>query len=210
MSIVNRRNALLGWTTWVLAKRVLKRKAKAAVPGTVEGSRRPNRSATLLSALAAGVGVLWFWRRRGDRHEDPLPAGRLGRRRPLALDAIHVFDAVPPALLPEQLVAEASRIADVPVALYVVDIDGSRLLRMAGAERLGDELAAPLAIGPELDRAGLTELRERLQEAGGVEVVPLWLRGRATGVMLTLGRPLRPLAELARQEIGRASCRERV
>ena len=36
--------------------------------------------------------------------EEPLPPGRLGRRRPLALDAIHVFDAVPPALLPGQLV----------------------------------------------------------------------------------------------------------
>ena len=30
-------------------------------------------------------------------------------------------------------------------------------------------------------------------------MVPLWLRGRATGVMLTLGRPRRPLSELARQ-----------
>ena len=33
--------------------------------------------------------------------EDPLPTGRLGRRRPVALDAIHVFDVVPPVLLPE-------------------------------------------------------------------------------------------------------------
>ncbi len=62
MSIVNRRNAVLGWTVWALAKRSLKRKAKAAVPGTVEGGRRPNRSATVLSALAAAVGALWFWR----------------------------------------------------------------------------------------------------------------------------------------------------
>ena len=29
--------------------------------------------------------------------------------------------------------------------------------------------------------------------------MPLWLRGRAIGVMLTLGRPRRPLAEIARQ-----------
>ena len=45
MSILNRRNAVVGWLTWLVAKRVLKRKAKAAVPGTVEGSRRPNKGA---------------------------------------------------------------------------------------------------------------------------------------------------------------------
>jgi hypothetical protein len=64
MGIINRRNAVLGWTAWVFAKRALKKKAKAAVPGTVEGTKRPNRSATLLSAIAAFIGVLWFWRRR--------------------------------------------------------------------------------------------------------------------------------------------------
>ena len=73
MSIVNRRNAVLGWTVWALAKEGLKRKIRGAVPGTVEGSRRPNLSAAILSALAAGAGAAWFWRRR-DRHEDLLPA----------------------------------------------------------------------------------------------------------------------------------------
>jgi hypothetical protein len=67
-----------------------------------------------------------------------LPAGRLGRERPVSLDAIQVFDVLPPAVLPEQLVAEAQRIAQVPVALYVLDIDGSHLLHMAGPRRLGD------------------------------------------------------------------------
>jgi AcrR family transcriptional regulator len=57
-----------------------------------------------------------------------LPPGDLGRERPVVLDAIQVFDVVPPALLPEQLVAEAQRIAGVPVALYVLDIDGTHLL----------------------------------------------------------------------------------
>jgi hypothetical protein len=66
MSIVNRRNAVLGWTVWALVKRTLKRKAKSAVPGTVEGTYRPNTSATTLSALAAIGGALWFWRRRGN------------------------------------------------------------------------------------------------------------------------------------------------
>ena len=92
-----------------------------------------------------------------------------------------------------------SGIAAVPLALYVLDIDGSHLLRVAGPDRLPERIEAPLAIGPELDSAGLAELRATLADRPGIEVVPLWLRGRATGVMLTLGRPRQPLAELARQ-----------
>jgi serine phosphatase RsbU (regulator of sigma subunit) len=131
--------------------------------------------------------------------EHPLPPGRLGRESPVSLDGIHVFDVVAPPVLPEQLVAEAQRIAGVPLALYVVDIDGSHLLRVAGPERLPERIAAPLAIGPELDSAGLAELRGGLAAHPGTEIVPLWLRGRATGILLTLGRPRRPLAEIARQ-----------
>jgi serine phosphatase RsbU (regulator of sigma subunit) len=131
--------------------------------------------------------------------EDLLPLGHLGRDRPVPLDAIHVLDIVAPPLLPEQLVAEAQRIAKVPVGMYVLDIDGSHLLRMAGPTRLPYRIEAPLAVGPELDRDGMGLVRERLAGYSGVEVVPMWLRGRAVGVMLTLGRPERGLAELARQ-----------
>jgi serine phosphatase RsbU (regulator of sigma subunit) len=130
---------------------------------------------------------------------EPFPPGRLGRERPVPLDAIHVFDAVAPPVLPEQIVAEAQRVAKVALGLYVLDIDGSHLLRVAGPERLPERLEAPLAIGPELDSDGLSELRRRLADHPGIEVVPLWLRGRATAVMLTLGRPQNSLAEIARQ-----------
>jgi serine phosphatase RsbU (regulator of sigma subunit) len=168
-------------------------------------------------AAAAGVSRSTLYRRFTDRAQliatldahpqdgalpsarDPLPAGRLGRRRPLALDAIHVFDVVPPALLPEQLVAEAQRIAEVPVALYVLDIDGSHLLHMAGPDRLGTELRAPFAIGPELDADGIAALRGSLAEFRGVELFALWLRGRAIGVFVAFGRPRQPLTEMARQ-----------
>jgi hypothetical protein len=64
MSIVNRRNAILGWLTWLTAKRVLKRKARQALPGTVEGSMRPNKGA-IVSLLALVGGALWLWRRSG-------------------------------------------------------------------------------------------------------------------------------------------------
>lgn len=137
--------------------------------------------------------------RRAETGEGPIPAGHLGRRRSLALDAIQVFDVVPPALLPEQLVAEAQRIAEVPVALYVLDIDGSHLLHMAGPKRLGDELQAPFAIGPELDADGISILRHDLAEFRGVELFALWLRGRAIGALIAFGHPREPLTELARQ-----------
>jgi serine phosphatase RsbU (regulator of sigma subunit) len=130
---------------------------------------------------------------------EPYPAGRLGREQPIALEAIHVFDAVAPAVLPEQLVAEAQRVARVALALYVLDIDGSHLLRIAGPDQLPERLEAPLAVGPELDADGLSQLRAHLADYPGVEVVPLWLRGRATGVLLTQGRPRQGLTELARQ-----------
>jgi serine phosphatase RsbU (regulator of sigma subunit) len=148
--------------------------------------------------LIAAVGD----RPRDDALERPgelLPTGRLGRGRAVSLDAIQVFDVVPPAVLPEQLVAEAQRIAKVPVALYVLDIDGTHLLHMAGPDRMGLQLEAPLAIGPELDADGLSLLRQQLSSFTGIEIYALWLRGRANGVMVAFGRPAEPLTELARQ-----------
>ena len=70
MSIINRRNAVIGWLAWVGAKSVAKRKARSAVPGTVEGTRRPNKGA-IAAALAAVGGALWFWRRKSS--DDELP-----------------------------------------------------------------------------------------------------------------------------------------
>ena len=61
MGIVNRRNAVVGWSALKIGKRVVKRKAKGAAP-SVEGGR-PNKSALAVS-LAGIAGALTVWRKR--------------------------------------------------------------------------------------------------------------------------------------------------
>jgi LPXTG-motif cell wall-anchored protein len=63
MAIINKRNAVLGWSVWQVSKRVAKKKAKQAAPGRVDDTNRPNKGA-IVSGLAAAGGALWFWRRR--------------------------------------------------------------------------------------------------------------------------------------------------
>ena len=117
--------------------------------------------------------------------------GRLGRDRPMALEVTHILDEVPPHLIADQLVAEARRVAGVPVGLYVVDIDGSRLIRLAGSEDFPETLDAPPAIGPEIVPEGLPGYYERLRETmPRCVATPLWLRGRVLGLLLCVGMPL--------------------
>jgi hypothetical protein len=71
MSVFNRRNAVVGWLALVVGKRVLKKKAKDAVPSIDTETRKPNKSA--LALLAAGaLGALTFWKKRsGDSNDEP-------------------------------------------------------------------------------------------------------------------------------------------
>ena len=73
MGIVNRRNAVLGWTVWQLGKRVAKRKAKGAVPSVDPETKRPNKPAIIAGLLALG-GVLMFWWKKSSDEESP-PGG---------------------------------------------------------------------------------------------------------------------------------------
>ena len=67
MSIVNRRNAMMGWAVWTVGKQVMKGKAKSAATAPARGGSRRNRAALALGALAAaGATTLFFWRRKGD------------------------------------------------------------------------------------------------------------------------------------------------
>ncbi len=133
----------------------------------------------------------------------PLPyqaPGALGRSGPLALEVTRVLDEVPPHLVPDQLVAEARRAAGVAVALYVVDIDGSHLLRLAGSEEFPDRLDDPPALGPEIVPEGLPAFYEELEGLlPGCVAQPLWLRGRVIGLLLCLGTPVESLDDIAKQ-----------
>ena len=73
MSVLNRRNALFGWVAYQVGKRVIKQKAKQAVPTIDTETKRPNKSAIALAAAA--VGVLAFWKTRsGDDDSSPADA----------------------------------------------------------------------------------------------------------------------------------------
>jgi len=70
MSIVNRRNALMGWAVWTVGKQVMKQKAKSAVMPESDGSRRSRVALALGAAVAAAVTTLFFWRRRENGEDD--------------------------------------------------------------------------------------------------------------------------------------------
>jgi hypothetical protein len=67
MGIVNRRNAVLGWGVWKIVKKVGKRKAREAVPGT--GEHAGLNKGAIASIAAAVGGVLWFRRKKSDDAE---------------------------------------------------------------------------------------------------------------------------------------------
>jgi hypothetical protein len=74
MSIINRRNAVLGYFAWQGAKLVAKQKAKRAVPGVDSG--RPNKAAIVAAAAAVAGGVMFWrwWQENGNRTPD-VPSG---------------------------------------------------------------------------------------------------------------------------------------
>ena len=63
MGVFNRRNAAVGWLAVTVGKRVLKKKAKGAVPAIDTESKKPNKSAIALT-VAGVLGALTFWRKR--------------------------------------------------------------------------------------------------------------------------------------------------
>jgi serine phosphatase RsbU (regulator of sigma subunit) len=127
------------------------------------------------------------------------PAGELARTAPTPLSITDVLNKVPPFQLGDQIVAEAQRLGGVTAAaVYLCDLDGTTLQRMAGGGGFPDRIPVPLAVGPEIPREGVEPLRASIREVlPGVAVAPMYLRGRAMGVLVAIGAGDDALRDLA-------------
>ena len=134
-----------------------------------------------------------------DASDELRPPGELARATPTPLSVADVLNKVPPHLLGEQVVAEAQRIAGVSsAAIYLVDLDGLKLRRLAGPETYPLELPVPLAVGTEIPREGLPALQALIEERlPGAASAPLLLRGRALGTLVAVGSDEQGLHDLA-------------
>ena len=72
MGVFNRRNAVAGYLALAVGKRVMKKKAKDAVPSIDPDSKKPNKSAIAL-LVAGAIGVATFWRKRSGDDTPPSP-----------------------------------------------------------------------------------------------------------------------------------------
>lgn len=132
--------------------------------------------------------------------EDSLrPAGELARATPTPLSVADVLNKVPPHLLGDQIVAEAQRIKGVSAAaVYLVDLEGTNLTRLAGPQAFPQTLPVPLAVGTEIPREGFPALLAMIEEhLPGTAVAPLALRGRAIGALVAVGHTDDGLDDLA-------------
>lgn len=127
------------------------------------------------------------------------PPGELASVAPSPLSISDVLNKVPPFQLGEQIVAEAQRLPGISsAALYVVDIDGASMQRLAGSAIFPDAVPVPLAVGSEIPREGVAAIRGLFEQLlPGATVAPLHLRGRAIGVLLAIGNVSDELRELA-------------
>jgi serine phosphatase RsbU (regulator of sigma subunit) len=127
------------------------------------------------------------------------PAGELAHLAPTPLSITEVLNKVPPFQVGDQIVAEAQRLEGVTsAAVYLVDLEGTTLQRMAGPGTFPERIAAPVAVGPEIPREGVAALRAAIDELlPGAVVAPMYLRGRAIGVLMAIGATDDALRDLA-------------
>jgi hypothetical protein len=69
MSIVNRRNAVIGWATWATLKRVAAMKAKRAASAATptredEGSGGKKKAVKAVAVVVTAAGAVVFWKKR--------------------------------------------------------------------------------------------------------------------------------------------------
>src|SRR5947209_18245412 len=90
-----------------------------------------------------------------------------------------------PHLVPERVVEIASAQAGCPVAAYILDVEGSFALRLAGdAERFPERVRAPVGVGPEVIPEALPQLRGLVADRVGPNTLwPLVVRDRVMGFL---------------------------
>jgi serine phosphatase RsbU (regulator of sigma subunit) len=127
------------------------------------------------------------------------PPGELARATPTPLSVADVLNKVPPHLVGEQVIAEAQRIPGVTsAAIYLIDLDGVELRRLAGPPTYPGRLPVPLAVGTEVPREGMPALRATIEDhLPGAISAPLTLRGRALGTLVAVGDDQGALQDLA-------------
>ena len=106
-------------------------------------------------------------------------------------DAGELLGGSLPHLVPEQVVDVASAQAGCPVAAYVLDVEGSFALRLAGdVDRFPERIRAPVGVGPEIIPEALPQLRELVIDRVGPSTLwPMVVRDRVMGFLLARDRP---------------------
>lgn len=120
---------------------------------------------------------------------------------PATLSAGRLLRDVAPHQLAETLVGLAEQQAGCATALYVIDLDGTELRRVAGSAALPHRVPIARVVGPELPVQALDAVRERLRsyDAGELTAAPLWLRDRAVALLVTQAPPAAPLDDFVRE-----------
>ncbi len=116
-------------------------------------------------------------------------------------DAGQLLGASLPHLVPERVVEAGSLQAGCPVAAYVLDVEGSFALRLAGdVERFPARIPAPVGVGPEIIPEALPQLRGLVSDRVGPSTLwPLVVRDRVMGFLLARDRPAVDLEAFAGQ-----------
>jgi hypothetical protein len=105
-------------------------------------------------------------------------------------DAGELLRASLPHLVPERVVEVASALAGCPVAAYVLDVEGSFALRLAGdVDRFPERISAPVGVGPEIIPEALAQLRTLvIDRLGPCTLWPMMVRDRVMGFLLARDR----------------------
>ncbi|WP_354697689.1 hypothetical protein DSM112329_03326 [Paraconexibacter sp. AEG42_29] len=152
-------------------------------------------------ALVAAVRRLAREQADADEQQSLRPAGELANTLATPLSVPEVLNKVAPYDVAQQIVAEAQRLDGVEsAALYLADLAGVVLRRLAGASAFPLAIDISGSIGTELPREAYPRVAQDVAGAvPGAVVTPLALRGRAVGVLVVVGAGNDLLHDLARE-----------